>query len=176
MTDKSRYNKGTITSLPHHPLKFQIPVFTLVWKNHPCDLALSCPLRRVHGLRVGVQRDSTIGVQQKFLCRFHTLAFGLEQCAEGVAEGALDDHEDNETRFCIRSLRDARQNPEEEYSHREHRGLLRREALKLPLKYRSILKACELDERSIEEVAHLHGIHVGAAKSRMQPGICAFRW
>jgi RNA polymerase sigma factor (sigma-70 family) len=67
----------------------------------------------------------------------------------------------------MRSLRDAGRNPEEEYSHRELRGLLRHEALKLPPKYRFILKACDLDECSLEEVARLQGIHLGAAKSRL---------
>jgi RNA polymerase sigma-70 factor (ECF subfamily) len=80
---------------------------------------------------------------------------------------ALDEHEGEETRFCIRSLRDVRRNPEEDFSHRELRGLLRREALKLHPKYRFILIACDLDECSIEEVARLQGIHLGAAKSRL---------
>jgi len=80
---------------------------------------------------------------------------------------ALDEQEEEGTRFCMRSLRDARRNPEEEFSHRELRGLLRSEVLKLPPKYRFILKACDFDECSVEEVARLHGIHAGAAKSRL---------
>lgn len=80
---------------------------------------------------------------------------------------SLDEQDGEDTGFCMRSLRDVRRNPEEEYSHRELRGLLRREALKLPAKYRFILKACDLDESSLEEVARLQGINPGAAKSRL---------
>ena len=80
---------------------------------------------------------------------------------------AFDDQEGEETRFSMKSLRDARRNPEEEYAHRELRGLLRRKALKLQPKYQFILKACDLDECDINEVACTLGIHLGAAKSRL---------
>jgi RNA polymerase sigma-70 factor (ECF subfamily) len=80
---------------------------------------------------------------------------------------ALDEHEGEEVRSCTRSLQDVRRNPEEDYSHRELRGLLRREALKLPPKYRFILMACDLDDCSIKEVAHSLGMHLGSAKSRL---------
>ena len=80
---------------------------------------------------------------------------------------ALDEHEGEEARFCIRSLPDLRRNPEEDYSHRELHGLLRREALKLHPKYRSILKACDLDDCSIKEVAQSLGVHLGTAKSQL---------
>jgi len=79
----------------------------------------------------------------------------------------LDEQEGEETRFSMESLRDARRNPEEDYSHRELHGLLRREALKLRPKYRFILKACDLDECSIDEVARSLGMRIGAAKSRL---------
>ncbi len=81
---------------------------------------------------------------------------------------ALDEQEGEETRFCMRSLRDVRRNPEEDYSHRELRGLLRREALKLHPKYRFIWEACDLDDCSIKEVAGVLGMHPAAAKSRLQ--------
>jgi RNA polymerase sigma-70 factor (ECF subfamily) len=80
---------------------------------------------------------------------------------------ALDEQEGEEARFCTRSLRDVRRNPEEDFSHRELRGLLRREALKLHPKYRFILMACDLDECSIEDVARLQRMHLAAAKSRL---------
>ena len=80
---------------------------------------------------------------------------------------ALDEQEGEETRFCMRSLRDVRRNPEEECSRRELRGLLRREVSKLHPKYQFILKACDLDERSIKEVAHSLGMQLGSAKSRL---------
>jgi RNA polymerase sigma-70 factor (ECF subfamily) len=79
----------------------------------------------------------------------------------------LDEQEGDEARFSLRSLRDVRRNPEEDYSHRELRGLLRREALKLHPKYRSILKACDFDDCSLKEVARAQGMHFGAAKSRL---------
>jgi|SRR5208282_5763399 len=79
----------------------------------------------------------------------------------------VDELEGEETRFSMKSLRDVRRNPEEDYSHRELHGLLRREALKLHPKYRFILKACDLDNCPIEEVARSLGMHLGAAKSRL---------
>ena len=85
----------------------------------------------------------------------------------------LDEQEGEETRFCARSLRDVRRNPEEDFSHRELRGLLRREALKLRPKYRFILMACDLDDCSLEQVAKLLGMHLGAAKSRLHRARCS---
>ena len=79
----------------------------------------------------------------------------------------IDEQEGEETRFCVRSLQDVRRSPEEDCSHRELHGLLRREALKLHPKYRFILKACDLDDCSIEEAAQSLGMHLGAAKSRL---------
>ncbi len=79
----------------------------------------------------------------------------------------LDEQEGEETRFCMKGVPDVRLNPEEDYSHRELRGLLRREALKLHPKYRFIWKACDLDDCSITEVAGTLGMHPGAAKSRL---------
>jgi len=79
----------------------------------------------------------------------------------------LDEQEDGDARFCVRCLQDGRRNPEEDYSHRETRALLRRETMNLPPKYRSILKACDLDDSSIKEVAHSLGLRLGAAKSRL---------
>jgi RNA polymerase sigma-70 factor (ECF subfamily) len=80
---------------------------------------------------------------------------------------AIDEEGEEETRFCSKNLRDARLNPEEDCSHRELRGLLRREALKLQPKYRFMLKVCDLDGCSIKEVAHSLGMHPGSAKSRL---------
>jgi RNA polymerase sigma-70 factor (ECF subfamily) len=80
---------------------------------------------------------------------------------------ALDEQEGEENRFCMRNLLDVRRNPEEEYSHRELRGLLRSRVMKQRPKDRFILKACDLDECSIEEFARLQGMHLDAAKSRL---------
>jgi RNA polymerase sigma-70 factor (ECF subfamily) len=60
-----------------------------------------------------------------------------------------------------------RRNPEEYYAHRELRNLLRREALKLPPKYRCILEACDLDDCSISQIAQSLGIRVATVKSRL---------
>lgn len=79
----------------------------------------------------------------------------------------LDEHEEKDARFCMRSLRDVRRNPEEYYSHRELHSLLRRETLKLPPKFRSILEACDLDDCSIKQVAHSLGLRVATVKSRL---------
>jgi len=80
----------------------------------------------------------------------------------------IDELEGEATLSRIRSLRDVRRNPEEDYSHRELRDLLRREALKLHPKYRFIWKACDLNDRSIKEVAGALGMHPAATKSRLQ--------
>jgi len=80
---------------------------------------------------------------------------------------SLDEQEGEETRFSMKGLRDVRRNPEEDYAHRELHSMLRREALKLHPKYRFILKACDLDNCPIEEVARSQGMHLGAAKSRL---------
>jgi len=79
----------------------------------------------------------------------------------------IDEQDNQETRFCMRELREARRNPEEDCSHRELRGLLRREVMKMPPKDRFILKACDLDDCSIGQVAHSLGMHKGAANSRL---------
>jgi RNA polymerase sigma-70 factor (ECF subfamily) len=79
----------------------------------------------------------------------------------------IDEHAGEETRFCMRSLRDMRRTPEEDYSHRELRGLLQREVSKLLPKHRFILKACVLDDCSIKEVAHSLGMNLGTARSQL---------
>jgi len=81
---------------------------------------------------------------------------------------SLDEQEGEEDRFCMKSPRDMRRGPEEDCSHRELRGLLRREALKLHPKYRFILAACDFDDCSIKEVARALGMRLGTAKSRLQ--------
>jgi RNA polymerase sigma-70 factor (ECF subfamily) len=79
----------------------------------------------------------------------------------------LDEKNEEDARFCVRSLRDLSRNPEEEYSHRELRGLLRRAARRLAPKDRFILKACDLEDSSIKEVARSLGLHLCAANSRL---------
>jgi RNA polymerase sigma factor (sigma-70 family) len=79
----------------------------------------------------------------------------------------LDETKGEETRFSIRSVRDRSRTPEEDYSHRELRRLLRRKALRLHPKYRMIFKACVLDEASIEQAARSLGITPSAAKARL---------
>lgn len=79
----------------------------------------------------------------------------------------LDERNREDTRFCLKSLRDVRRNPEEDYSHRELRGLLRCEVLKLHPKYRFVLKACDLDDCSIDQVARSLGMQLGAVRSRL---------
>jgi RNA polymerase sigma-70 factor (ECF subfamily) len=79
----------------------------------------------------------------------------------------LDEQEEADARFCLRSLREVRRNPEEDYSHREICRLLRHEALKLPPKDRFIWKACDLDDNSIKKVAGALGMNPAAAKSRL---------
>jgi len=79
----------------------------------------------------------------------------------------LDEQEGEENRFCMKSLSDVHLNPEEAYAHRERRGLLLREALKLHPKYRFIWEACDLDDCSIKKVADALGMNPAAAKSRL---------
>jgi len=94
-------------------------------------------------------------------------AFSNKRRGKSIRWIYLDQRQGEETRFCVSNLRDVRGNPEEDYSRRELRGLLRRETLRLHPKYRFILKACDLDDCSIKEVAHSLGMHVETAKSRL---------
>jgi RNA polymerase sigma-70 factor (ECF subfamily) len=64
-------------------------------------------------------------------------------------------------------LSDSRPTPEQECLRQEHSDLLRREVLKLHPQHRFILRACDLGESSIEEIARALGITHGAAKSRL---------
>jgi RNA polymerase sigma-70 factor (ECF subfamily) len=80
----------------------------------------------------------------------------------------LNEQEGETTRPRVRCLRDVRRNPEEDYSHRELRGLLLRHALKLRPRDRFIWKSCDLDDLSIKEVAGALGMHPAATKSRLQ--------
>ncbi len=79
----------------------------------------------------------------------------------------LDELNASDARSCSRVLRDVRPNPEDQYSRRELRGLLRREIGKLQPKYRFILQACDLYECPIEQAAQTMGITLAAAKSRL---------
>lgn len=79
----------------------------------------------------------------------------------------LDEQNAADARSCHTSLRDVRPNPEDQYSRRELRSLLRREIGKLHPKYRFILQACDLNDCSIEQAAQTMGITLGAAKSRL---------
>jgi RNA polymerase sigma-70 factor, ECF subfamily len=73
-------------------------------------------------------------------------------------------YEDGEMSFV---LPDHRPTPEQEYIRRELRSLLRHEVSKQHPKYRTILRTCDLNDRSIDEAAHELGISRTAAKSRL---------
>jgi RNA polymerase sigma-70 factor (ECF subfamily) len=94
-------------------------------------------------------------------------AISMRRKEKGVHWVYLDEQNAAEALSCNRSLRDVRPNPEDQYSRRELRGLLRREIGKLHPKYRFILQACDLHECSIEQAAQTMGITLGAAKSRL---------
>src|ERR1700739_1739356 len=55
------------------------------------NLALCCPLVRVHCLCVNIQRDPTVRVTQELLNGFDILSVCLQQCAEGMPESVPSD-------------------------------------------------------------------------------------
>jgi RNA polymerase sigma-70 factor (ECF subfamily) len=79
----------------------------------------------------------------------------------------LDESRDTEEGEMNFVLPDHRPNPEQVYMRRELRTLLRREVSKQHPKYRSILRACDLNDRPIDEAAQELGISRTAAKSRL---------
>src|ERR1700761_5173907 len=86
VTSKSGHNLGTISS---DLCRFNVSLTFLcaqIGHHHPDNLALRCALRRVHCLRINVQRDPTIRMSQKLLNGLHVLTVVLQQRAEGVAE------------------------------------------------------------------------------------------
>jgi RNA polymerase sigma-70 factor (ECF subfamily) len=94
-------------------------------------------------------------------------AISIRRKEKGVHWVYLDEHNAADAQSCYKSLRDFRPNPEDQYSRRELRSLLRREIGKLHPKYRFILQACDLNECSIEQAAQTMGITHSAAKSRL---------
>jgi RNA polymerase sigma-70 factor (ECF subfamily) len=76
----------------------------------------------------------------------------------------LGDHSSS----LAQTLPDRHMGPAEEFEVKEARGQLRRQAEKLPPKYRSILQACVLDEDTLEHAALDQGISLGAARTRLQ--------
>jgi|SRR5208337_4791621 len=94
-------------------------------------------------------------------------AISIRRKEKGIHWVYLDEQYADDARNCIRSLRDMCPNPEDQYSRRELRSLLRREIGKLHPKYRFILQACDLNECSIEQAAQTMGITLAAAKSRL---------
>ncbi len=94
-------------------------------------------------------------------------AISIRRKEKGVHWVYLDEQNAADAGSRNRNLRDVRPNPEDQYSRRELRSLLRREIGKLHPKYRSILQACDLNESSIEQAAQTLGITLGAAKSRL---------
>jgi RNA polymerase sigma-70 factor (ECF subfamily) len=102
-------------------------------------------------------------------------AISIRRKEKGLRWVYLDEPDAADARSCNRSLRDVRPNPEDRYSRRELRSLLRREIEKLHPKYRFILQACDLNECSIEQAAQTMGITLGAAKSRLHRARCSLR-
>lgn len=74
------------------------------------------------------------------------------------------DYEDGEVSFV---LPDHRPSPEQEYMRRELHTMLRHEVAKQHPKYRTILRACDLNDQPIDEAANALGISRTAAKSRL---------
>ena len=78
---------GAISILPCRLWVFFILRFTQIRNHHPYNLALCGPLVRGRRLRLHLKRDPAVRVPQKLLDRLHIFPVGLQQCAEGVAEG-----------------------------------------------------------------------------------------
>ena len=64
VTSKSGFDMGAVRVLPPILRVFFILNFTQIWNHHLHNLALCCPLVRVHRLCVDIQRDPAIRVWQ----------------------------------------------------------------------------------------------------------------
>ncbi len=62
VTSESGFDMGAIRVLPPILREFFILHFTQIWNHHLHNLALCCPLVRVHRLCVDIQRDPAIRV------------------------------------------------------------------------------------------------------------------
>jgi RNA polymerase sigma-70 factor (ECF subfamily) len=94
-------------------------------------------------------------------------AISIRRKEKGVHWTYLDEPYAADARSCSRTLRDMRPSPEDQYSRRELRGLLRHEIGKLHPNYRFILQACDLYGCSIAQTAETLGITLAAARSRL---------
>jgi RNA polymerase sigma-70 factor, ECF subfamily len=65
------------------------------------------------------------------------------------------------------SLCDNRMNPEQKYLDKERHAMVRRAIARQPPKFRMILRACDLNEVSVKDVARTLRITSAAAKSRL---------
>ena len=74
VTSKSGFDMGAVRVLPPILRVFFILNFTQIWNHHLHNLALCCPLVRVHRLCVDIKRDPAIRVSQELLNGFDILS------------------------------------------------------------------------------------------------------
>jgi RNA polymerase sigma-70 factor (ECF subfamily) len=87
----------------------------------------------------------------------------------------IDDGPETEEDFRPRQIRAWEDNPEQLYSRAERRGLVERELMKLPPKYRVVLVLRDIEQLSGEDAAAALGLGVPAMKARLLRGRLALR-
>ena len=96
---------------------------------------------------------------------------GLQQLRKRKSVESLDEPEtDSDQGFRPRQVRAWEDSPELAYSKTELRGLVERELMKLPLKYRAVIMLRDLEELSTEEEAAALGLTAPALKTRLLRG------
>jgi RNA polymerase sigma-70 factor, ECF subfamily len=81
-----------------------------------------------------------------------------------IAEDIVDDDDGQQDREV---LVDSRPNPEEECTRQEQSRILKRRLNLLPLKYRSVIQLCILDDLPRTETAQKLGVSVSLVKTRL---------
>jgi RNA polymerase sigma-70 factor (ECF subfamily) len=82
----------------------------------------------------------------------------------------IDDGPDGDEDFRPRQIQAWEDDPEELYSQAERRGLVEKELMKLPLKFRLVLVLRDIEQLSGEEAAAALGIGIPALKARLFRG------
>lgn len=94
----------------------------------------------------------------------------LQRLRERRPVESIDEGPDADEGFRPRQIRAWDDDPEQLYSKDETRGLVEKELMKLPAKYRVVLVLRDIEQLSGEEAAAVLGIGLPALKSRLLRG------
>ena len=95
---------------------------------------------------------------------------GLERLRRRKQTVSIDDDREDDEWFKPREFRDWRENPEQAYSKSEMRGLVEKEVMKLPIKYRVVVMLRDLEEQTTEETATALNLEISTVKTRLLRG------